>query len=106
MDKDQDYQIFIGLGNSKLRRYFIKRRYLPKIIRLCKQCNLGFTMMDALGGYAIDGSYVAEYSLVILISHVSEDKIRNFAKKVREELNQDAVLLRKVNAQTEFVTKD
>lgn len=106
MNKEQDYQIFIGLGNSKIHKYFIKRRFIPKIINLCSNFNLGFTIMDALGGYATDSSYVVEYSLVILITHVSEDTVRAFAKKVREALEQDAVLLRKVNAQTELIIKN
>ena len=105
MDKDQDYQIFIGLGNSRIRKYFIKRKYIPKIINLCTKFNLGFTIMDALGGYAKDTSYVVEYSLVVLIAHVSEDTIRAFAENIREVLGQDSVLLRKVNAQTEFITQ-
>ena len=54
MDKEQDYQIFIGLGNSRIRKYFIKRRYIPKITNLCEENNLGYTMLDALGGYAKD----------------------------------------------------
>lgn len=106
MDKEQDYQIFIGLGNSRIRKYFIKRRYIPKITKLCAENKLGYTMFDALGGYAKDNYYVNEYALVILISQVSEDTIRAFAEKVREVLKQDAVLLRKVNAQTEFISQE
>ena len=105
MDKEQDYQIFIGLGNSRIRKYFIKRRYIPKITNLCEENNLGYTMLDALGGYAKDNYYVNEYALVALISQVSEDTIRAFAERVREVLKQDSVLLRKVNAQTEFISQ-
>lgn len=98
-----DYQIFIGLGKSKIKSYFLKRRYIPKITDLCKRNKLGFTVMEAFGGFEGKDSYSAEYSLVILIADIEEQEMRTFTTCVRDTLNQETVLFRKVNAQTEFL---
>ena len=105
-NNNQDYQIFIGLGKSKLKKYFIKRKYIPKLAQLCSSHNFGYSILDVYGGYAKNNTYINEYTLVIFISQVSEDTIRAFAKKIVKEINQDSVMLRKVNAQSEFIFQD
>ena len=104
MSNSKDFQIMVGLGNSRLRKYFIKRKYIPRITQLCEAHKLGVTIMDAIGGYAAKDSYVVEYSLVIHISDVSEATVRTLAQEICKKLKQESVLFREVNAQTEFIS--
>lgn len=102
----KDYQIMVGVGKSKLLKGFIKLRYIPKISTICAKHNLGFTIMDAIGGYSDKDTYTVEYSLVVHISNVSDDTVHTLAEEIRSKLKQKAVLLRAVNAQNEFLTED
>ncbi len=63
----------------------------------------GFTIQEANGGWLNDdGSVAHEYTLVILLSDTTPEKVHSAADKLIQEFNQSSVLIQANRTKTEF----
>ena len=62
----------------------------------------GYTILEANGGWADDGTVYQEYTLVICLSDTTMDKVRLAADEMLEVFNQRSVLIQSNQTKTEL----
>ena len=62
----------------------------------------GYTILEARGGWADDGTVYQEYTLVIYLSDTTMDKVRTAADEMLQVFNQRSVLIQSNETKTEL----
>ena len=100
---DTQYVIFLGTNDKDTNEpVFSQDEARSRLEEILLKHFGGYTIMEANGGWADDGTIYREYTLVIYLSDTTIDKVRVAADEMLRVFNQRSVLIQSNEAKTEF----
>ena len=100
---DTQYVIFLGTNDKDTNEpVFSKDEAKARLEDILLKHFGGYTILEANGGWADDGTVYQEYTLVICLSDTTMDKVRLAADEMLEVFNQRSVLIQSNETKTEF----
>lgn len=107
-DDDIQYVMYLGTNDKDTNNpSFNEEESLNRAEAILTKHFSGFTIQDARGGWTNDdGSIAHEYTLVIILSDTTQDKIHTAAAELQKEFNQSSVMIKEIIGPTEFYSVD
>ena len=100
---DTQYVIFLGTNDKDTNEpVFSKDEAKARLEDILLKHFGGYTILEANGGWADDGTVYQEYTLVICLSDTTMDKVRLAADEMLEVFNQRSVLIQSNQTKTEL----
>ena len=100
---DTQYVVFLGTNDKDTNEpVFSQDEAKSRLEEILLKHFGGYTIMEASGGWADDGTIYREYTLVIYLSDTTIDKVRVAADEMLQVFNQRSVLIQSNETQTEF----
>ena len=100
---DTQYVIFLGTNDKDTNEpVFSKDEAKARLEDILLKHFGGYTILEANGGWADDGTVYQEYTLVIYLSDTTMDKVRLAADEMLEVFNQRSVLIQSNQTKTEL----
>ena len=103
-DRDIQYVMYLGTNDKDTYEAFgTPEESKTKADEVLTRYFEGFTIQEANGGWTNeDGSVSHEYTLVIILSDTTLDKVHAAADELIREFNQNSVLIQANETSTEF----
>ena len=100
---DTQYVVFLGTNDRDTNEpVFSQEEAKSRLEEILLKHFGGYTIMEANGGWADDGTIYREYTLVIYLSDTTIDKVRVAADEMLQVFNQRSVLIQSNETKTEF----
>ena len=100
---DTQYVIFLGTNDKDTNEpVFSQDEAKARLEDILLKHFGGYTILEANGGWADDGTVYQEYTLVICLSDTTMDKVRLAADEMLEVFNQRSVLIQSNQTKTEL----
>ncbi len=102
--QDIQYVMYLGTNDKDTYEpYGTPEVSKAKVDEVLSKYFEGFTIQEANGGWtADDGTVFHEYTIVILLSDTTSDKVHEAAADLIKEFNQSSVLIQENKTTTEF----
>ena len=102
--KDVQYVMYLGANDKDTNQPCgTEEEIKAKTEEILTKYFEGFTMQDAFGGWTNkDGSVAHEYTIVILLSDTTSEKVHAAADELLKEFNQSTILIQTNETVTEF----
>ena len=92
--KGERYEIFIGLKDKDSFTELLDVKDFQKILTdICKNKQMGFSLITQYGGYTHNKGYTTETSLRVVIINITEKEVHLLANALKKMINTDAVLI-------------
>lgn len=103
-EPDVQYVMFVGTNDKdSYEPYGTPEEVKAKMDEVLTRHFEGFTIQDAMGGWTNENGRVDhEYTVVVLLSDTTADKVHAAADDLIREFNQSAILIQTNMTQTEF----
>ena len=102
-DTDTQYVVFLGTNDQDTNEpVFSQDEAKSRLEEILLKHFGGYTIMEANGVWADDGTIYREYTLVIYLSDTTIDKVRVAADEMLQVFNQRSVLIQSNETKTEF----
>lgn len=103
-EPDVQYVMFVGTNDKdSYEPYGTPEEVKAKMDEVLTRHFEGFTIQDAMGGWTNEnGTVDHEYTVVVLLSDTTADKVHAAADDLIREFNQSAILIQTNMTQTEF----
>ena len=101
---DIQYVMFLGTNDKDSNQpYGTPEEAKAKVDEVLTNYFEGFTIQEANGGWVNDdGSVAHEYTVMILLSDTTEEKVHAAADELIQEFNQSSVMIQANKTKTEF----
>ena len=101
---DIQYVLFLGTNDKDTYEpYGDEQACKAKVDEVLSKHVEGFTIQDAMGGWTSeDGAVFHEYTIVILLSDTTNDKVHAICDDLIKTFNQSSVLIQENVTKTEF----
>lgn len=104
---DTQYVIFLGTNDKDTNEpVFSQEEAKARVEDILLKHFGGYTILEANGGWADDGTVYQEYTLVIYLSDTTMDKVRSAADEMLRVFNQRSVLIQSNETKTELYYPD
>ena len=104
---DTQYVIFLGTNDKDTNEpVFSREEAKARVEDILLKHFGGYTILEANGGWADDGTVYQEYTLVIYLSDTTMDKVRAAADEMLRVFNQRSVLIQSNETKTELYYPD
>ena len=104
---DTQYVIFLGTNDKDTNEpVFSQEEAKARVEDILLKHFGGYTILEANGGWADDGTVYQEYTLVIYLSDTTMDKVRVAADEMLRVFNQRSVLIQSNETKTELYYPD
>jgi hypothetical protein len=104
-EKGLKYEIFIGIKDKDDYEEIISVSEFKHILtEICKEKEIGFSLLTQMGGYTHDKGYTTETSLRIVLIGMEEEEVYNLGLKLKEIINTDTILITKTEIEYCFVS--
>lgn len=106
--RDIQYVMFVGTNDKDTNEpYGTAEEAKAKVDEVLTKYFEGFTIQEANGGWVNnDGSVAHEYTVVILLSDTTLDRVHQASDDLIKEFNQSAILIQANETVTEFYSGD
>ena len=103
-EPDVQYVMFVGTNDKdSYEPYGTPEEVKAKMDEVLTRHFEGFTIQDAMGGWTNEnGTVDHEYTVVVLLSDTTADKVHAAADDLIREFNQSTILIQTNMTQTEF----
>ena len=103
-EPDVQYVMFVGTNDKdSYEPYGTPEKVKAKMDEVLTRHFEGFTIQDAMGGWTNENGRVDhEYTVVVLLSDTTADKVHAAADDLIREFNQSTILIQTNMTQTEF----
>lgn len=103
--EEKRIDIYVGfgtIGNTNLEK---KEHFKNRLFNYCRDTKIDFSYVEQKGGYVLEnGNYVSEDSCrITLLGKYNKNDIKEFADIVKEDYNQESLLVCVKNAEKEFI---
>lgn len=98
------YEIFIGMKDKDTYTESPEKRdYVQKVSKFFEENKIDYTLSLQTGGYSHNKGYVIETSICVQLLNLEEETIIDIAKKLKELVNTDTVMITKAYLDTTFI---
>ena len=98
------YEIYIGLKDKDSYNEILSVDTFRQVLtEICKEKQIGFSMLTQLGGYTHNKGYTTETSLRVILIGINEEELVLLGMRLKEIINTDTILITKTEMEYSFM---
>ena len=104
LEKGIKYEIFVGMKDQdNYEEFFTAEDSKELLTDICKEKEIGFSLLTQMGGYSHNKGYTTETSLRVIIIGIGEDEVQAIGERLKSLINTDTILITKTDVEYSFL---
>ena len=104
LEKGIKYEIFVGMKDQdNYEEFFTAEDFKEILADICKEKEIGFSLLTQMGGYSHNKGYTTETSLRVIIIGIGEDEVQAIGERLKSLINTDTILITKTDVEYSFL---
>ena len=104
LEKGIKYEIFVGMKDQdNYEEFFTAENFKEILTDICKEKEIGFSLLTQMGGYSHNKGYTTETSLRVIIIGIGEDEVQAIGERLKSLINTDTILITKTDVEYCFL---
>ena len=104
LEKGIKYEIFVGMKDQdNYEEFFTAEDFKDILTDICKEKEIGFSLLTQMGGYSHNRGYTTETSLRVIIIGIGEDEVQALGERLKSLISTDTILITKTDVEYCFL---